>query len=245
MGRRTIAGHKLTFNKSRKPDEVLCPADLGGERLQDIFARWAEELKDRGELVARGQSFLRVQSVKRFGDSIVVVDTMSGKAGEEGVVYDAESGRSRFPLTETDVPTSSARAILVSPLCGNMALWFSEYSARSSGAALLLELFKKNWHSFGTGTTFNKRRLIASEIVAQEGRVTEVEVRLTRRSDDRADGLATTEGTLSHRFKPSKSNPSADASSICSATIPLRRTTSWRSRLLRSMRSRTSTSPLM
>ena len=207
MGRRTIAGHKLTFNKRGKPDELICPADLNGKRLQDIFANWSEALKNEGALLAWGQSFLRVQDVKRYSENVVVVDTMSGKAGEEGVVYDSESGKSRFSLTENDVPASSARAILVSPPRGDMALWFSEYSARSSGASLLLELFKKKWNDFGTETTFNKARLIASEIAIQEGIVTEVEVRLTRRSDDRVNGIEMRKGTFSHRFKPSKDNP--------------------------------------
>lgn len=33
MGRRTIAGHKLTFNKQRKREELICPADLSNEGL--------------------------------------------------------------------------------------------------------------------------------------------------------------------------------------------------------------------
>lgn len=207
MGRRTIAGHKLAFNKSRKPDELLCPASLGGRRLQDVFAEWAEKLKDEGIVQVKDQSFLCVQDVKRYSDHVIVVDTLSGKAGEEGVVYDAESGDSLFELTESDVPTSAARAILVSPPRGNMALWFSEYSARSSGASLLLQHFDKHWRDFGTETTFNRCRLVASEIALEEGCLTEVEVRLTRRSDDRADGLETKEGVVSHMFKPGKGRP--------------------------------------
>lgn len=204
MGRRTIAGHKLTFNKRRKPDELICPADFDGESLQNIFASWAEKLMSENELLASGQTFLRVRDVKRYSDHIVIVDTMSGKAGEEGVVYDAESGDSRFSLTENDVPTSSARAILVSPPRGEMALWFSEYSARSSGASLLLELFKKQWSKFGTDTTFHKDRLIASEIAMQNGLVSEVEVRFSRRADDRSDGIETKQGTVSHLFRPTR-----------------------------------------
>lgn len=111
MGRRTIAGHKLTFNKSRKPDEHVCPADFSGESLQGIFAAWAEELMHDGVVSVRGQSFLRVVDVKRFSDYIVIVDTMSGKAGEEGVVYDTESGESRFTLTEKDaLPPARVRS---------------------------------------------------------------------------------------------------------------------------------------
>lgn len=201
MGRRTIAGHKLTFNKRGKREELVCPAALAGERLQDIFVRWAERLMGEGVISVSGQSFLRVENVERFSDHIVIVDTMSGKAGEEGVVYDTESGESRLTLTTKDVPTSSARAILVVPPRGDRALWFSEYSARSSGASLLLEYFKKNWSNFSTGTTFNKERLVAAEIALENGVVTEVEVRNIRRSDDRSEGI------VSHSFKPSKSNP--------------------------------------
>lgn len=204
MGRRTIAGHKLTFNKQRKREEHICPADLGNEGLWAIFARWAEGLMEEGLIQVGGQSFLRVKAVNRFSNHVVIVDTLSGKAGEEGVVYDAESGESRLTLTENDVPASSARAILVSPPRGEVALWFSEYSARSSGASLLLDYFKKSWRNFDTGTTFNKDRLIASEIALEKGLVTEVEVRTTRRSDDHSDGVVAKEGVVSHRFKPTK-----------------------------------------
>lgn len=201
MGCRTIAGHKLTFNKRGKRDKHICPADLVGEGLQDVFARWAEGLIGKGVIRVSGQSFLRVVGVERFNDYIVIVRTMSGKAGEEGVVYDAESGESRLTLAETDVPASSARAILVSPPRGEWALWFSEYSARSSGASLLLEHFKKSWSDFNTGATFKKERLVAAEIALEKGIVTEVEVRATRRSDNRS------EGTVSHSYKPPRGNP--------------------------------------
>lgn len=204
MGRRTIAGHKLTFNKYRKPAERVCPADLSGERAQDIFATWAEGLMQEGAVSVRGQSFLRVVGVTRFSDHIVIVDTMSGKSGEEVVVYDTDSGETRFTLTEKDAPTSSARAILICPPRGDVALWFSEYSARSSGASLLLEAFKKCWSDFNTGTTFNKDRLIAAEIALEDGVVTEVEVRMTRRPDDRSEGSFVKEGTVSHKFKAAK-----------------------------------------
>lgn len=208
MGRRTIAGHKLTFNKYRKPAERVCPADLSGKRLQDIFVEWVKDLMEEESVIsAGGQSFFHVSDVRYFNDYIVIASTMSGKAGEEGVVYDSESGETRLTLTVKDVPTSTARAILICPPRGDAALWFSEYSARSSGASLLLSVFKKRWDSFDTGTTFNKNRLIAAEIALENAAVTEVEVRMVRRSDDRADGLTVRGGTISHKFKAAKGNP--------------------------------------
>lgn len=204
MGRRTIAGYKLTFNRSRKRNEIVCPADLADQGLRDIFVAWAEELRGKGTVPVQGQSFLRVVGVTRFNDYIVIVNTMSGKAGEEGVVYDTESGEMRFALTEKDAPTSSARAVLICPPRGDIALWFCEYSARSSGASLLLEVFKKHWSGFDTGTTFNKNRLIAAEIALKDGLVKEVEVRMVRRCDDRADGLFAREGIVSHKFRAAK-----------------------------------------
>lgn len=208
MGRRTIAGYKLTFNKYRKPAEHMCPTDLSGERLQDIFATWASELMKEGGVIQAGeQSFLRVVDVARFNDYIVVVSTMSGKAGEDGMVYDSESGKVRLVLTAKDVPTSSARAVLICPPRGDTALWFSEYSARSSGASLLLNVFKKYWVANRAGTTFNKNRLVAAEIALENGVVTEVEVRMVRRPDDRSDGLYAREGTVTHKFKAAKGRP--------------------------------------
>lgn len=206
MGRRTIAGHKINFHKSRKPELPESPADLCGNSLTAIFANWAQEMSDSGLLEAGNQTFLCVVSAYRYSNSVVVVKTMSGKAGEEGEVIDSSNNEVRLRLSPRDVPTSSTRAVLVCPPRGNTALWFSEYSARSSGASQLLTMFEKYWRSQNTGITMKKARLIAQEIALEDGLLTEVEVRLTRRADDRADGVDTATGTISHKFKPSKNN---------------------------------------
>lgn len=129
---------------------------------------------------------------------------MAGKSGESGEVVSIESNKVLFKLGEMDVPASPARALFLCPPRGQMALWFSEYSARSSGASMLLALFDKEWKAAERGFTLTKKRLIASEIALDEATVTSVEVSLTKRSDDRADGNDEVIGTEIHKFKPSK-----------------------------------------
>ena len=207
MGRRTISGHKLTFNRSRHRGDIVPPACLMECGLADLFENWTTAKVNAGVVHVSDQNYLRVAQVIRFNQSIVIVDTLAGKAGERGEVYNIENGNMLFELTDRDVPTSNVRAILFSPPRGRMALWFSEYSARSSGASLLLTLFKREWKSVCEDITFNKERLIASEIAIEDGLVTEVEVRLDRRSDDRANGNESLPGVVSHKFKPSKHSP--------------------------------------
>ena len=204
MGRRTVAGHKMQFHKQRKCDQIASPADLAGENLANMFEQWARKRHAEGEILSNGQSYLKVERVVRYSDCIVLVETVSGKAGEEGEVFDSSSGEAKYSLSTTDVPTSSARALLICPARGQIALWFSEYSARSSGASLLLTLFHRCWPSFQTGFTFQKNRLIASEVALDSGLVTEVEVRVSRKHDDRSGNCESVEGTVSHKFKPSK-----------------------------------------
>ena len=207
MGRRTIAGHKLSFHKWRDRSSEASPSDLGGKSLADIFEEWAKSRSNQGVIKVADQSFLRIERVERYNGNIVLVETMSGKAGEEGIVYNTNNSEAIYELTAEDVPTSEARAVLLCPPRGQAALWFSEYSARSSGASLLLGLFEKEWGTLNTGYTFDKTRLIAKEIAIESGIVTELEVRLIRRSNDRAEGLETVEGVVSHRFKPTKKKP--------------------------------------
>ena len=207
MGRRTIAGHRICLHRRGKPKEAATPADLDGKHFCDIFEHWANEKQSEGVIQVRDQSIIRVDRVTRYNKSIVVVDVMFGKAGEKGEVVDLESSTIRFSLSENDVPVSSTRAVLLCPPQGQMAVWFSEYSMRSSGASELLALFSKQWSKLNTGFTFNKERLIAKEIALTEGIVQEIEIRLTRRAKDRADGQEAIMGTISHSFKPSKKTP--------------------------------------
>lgn len=87
---------------------------------------------------------MRVQNVKRYSENVVIVDTMSGKAGEEGVVYDSESGKSRFSMTENDVPVSSARAILVSPpLVGTWRFGFQSTAPAVAARACFLSCLRR------------------------------------------------------------------------------------------------------
>ena len=132
---------------------------------------------------------------------------MSGKSGEPGIVHDLEGIADDIPIKEMQAPMSHSRAVLFSPDNGQMAMWFSEYSARSSGARNLLTLLKRAWPRLNTGAKFTERRVIMSEVLTDGGKITEVEVRLTRRSSDLADGALSETGTYSHVFRPDRKNP--------------------------------------
>ena len=204
MGRRTLAGHRLGFNVKRKPKELLSPADLSGKSLSDWLANWAEEKKAEGIIETSSQSYLRIDEVIRWSPSVVLIHTMAGKAGEQGEIIDSSDNSVKFTISETDIPASSSRALLVCPPRGTMALWFSEYSTRSSGARMLLSYFEKCWSKLETGITFTDSRLIESDAPLANGVVTELEVRFSKQADDRADGEDYLAGVISHRFKFTK-----------------------------------------
>lgn len=204
MGRRTLAGHKITFSKYRDRSAPASPADLDGLNAAVIFESWVREKRGEGIQEVSSQSYLRIDRVIRYNDHIVLVDTMAGKAGESGEVVNIENNEILFRLGEMDVPASPARAIFMCPPRGQMSLWFSEYSARSSGASMLLSQFDKEWKASEKGFTLTKKRLVASEIALDDATVTGVEVSLIKRADDRADGVDEILGTEIHKFKPSK-----------------------------------------
>lgn len=207
MGRRTVKAHKLWFNKLREPDNLLCPIDINGESLLSLVERWAEDLKSEGAIEVCSETYVTVQDVRRFNGNILIIEAMSGKSGEPGVVRDLEGVADDIPIGENQAPLSSCRAAILCPNNGQMALWFSEYSSRSSGARHLLTLLQRRWTSLETGAKFNKRRVVMSEALLESGKITEIEVTFTRRCADLADGIASMTGMFSHVFKPDRKNP--------------------------------------
>lgn len=204
MGRRTLNAHKLTFSKLREPNYLFSPADINGRNLIDLVEMWAQTIQENETVEVRANSYISIKKIYRFNNNILIIDTLSGRAGETGIIIDLEGEIDIVPIGEMQVPMSSARAILFSPSNGQMAMWFSEYGARSSGARDLLSLLKKNWPSLKTGAKFNEKRVIADEIWLEKGRVTEIEVRHIRRARDLADGIDTRPGSYSYTFKPAK-----------------------------------------
>lgn len=207
MGRRTLNAHKLVFNKLRDTDKLLSPADINGESLIDIIERWCIELKSAGDIEVFAESFITIKEVNRYSNNILIVEVMAGKTGEVGVVHDLEGYSEDILIGEKQAPMSSCRALLFSPNGGQMALWFSEYSERSSGARNLLKLLTKKWASFQTGAKLNSSRVVMSEAILENGKITEVEVRLVRRAADLTDGVESVKGVISHVFKPGRKTP--------------------------------------
>lgn len=207
MGRRTINAHKLVFTKLRDTENLLSPKDINGESLIDIVEKWAEELRYDGTIEVSAETHIAVEKIARFNDNILIIRVMSGKSGETGIVHDLEGAADDIPIREMQAPMSHSRAVLFSPSNGQMAMWFSEYNARSSGARNLLTLLKKAWPHLNTGAKFNESRVIMSEALTEGGKITEVEVRLTRRSSDLADGVHLETGTYSHVFRPDRKHP--------------------------------------
>lgn len=206
MGRRTLIIHKLQFSKLREKDNLVSPADIDGKSLIDIVEQWVKSLKE-GAVEISADTHVSVKSCHQYNSNILIIDVMSGKSGEPGIVHDLEGVSEDIPIGEMQAPMSSCRALLFSPSNGQMALWFSEYSARSSGARNLLTLLKKQWPQLETGVKFKESRVIASEMLLDNGKITEIEVRLTRRAPDLADGVEEREGTYSHTFRPNRKNP--------------------------------------
>lgn len=202
-----INAYKLVFTKLRDVENTLSPKDLNGESLIDVVEEWAEGLRNDDTIEVSAETHIAVERVTRFNNNILIIEVMSGKSGEPGIVHDLEGIADDIPINEMQAPMSHSRAVLFSPDNGQMAMWFSEYNARSSGARNLLTLLKKAWPHLNTGTKFNERRVIMSEALSDGGKITEVEVRLTRRSSDLADGAPSETGTYSHVFRPDRKNP--------------------------------------
>lgn len=209
MGRRTLISHKLKFNVTGEPDSYVPPADISGRGLIEIVRNWSESLIGKGPIMVAPQTHIRVERVARFNSNILLIEALSGKSNEPGVLCDVDGAMDDIPIGLRQAPMSGCRALLFCPPCGDMALWFSEYSSRSSAARYLLSYLRQMWPGLETETVYNESRTISSDDLLAGGHVTEVEVRTVRRSEDRSDPLEETSGIYSHVFRPFRKKISA------------------------------------
>ncbi len=205
MGRRVLTVSELKFHqKFKRGPANFAPADLDGEDLLDIFASWAKDLTTSDTHNEERQTWVSITEVVRYAPRVIILDLRVGAYGEPGDLVDISTGIPVGQIKDHQAPTGENRAILFVPERGERAHFLSEESSRGSAGSHILRLFKKYFSQYTNQITMVTAPVTEGEVWREAAKLTEVEVRVTGKSKDIADGLTVKVGRVSHIARPER-----------------------------------------
>ena len=208
MPKRSLGVRRLTFVKKRDRSddpEQFSPANLNGDNLLDLFERWIKGPDAVPHMDPKSDDCVMIKEVSRPNELSVLVDTNSGKRGEEGELYTPNSSISARHINEEDAPTGHTRVLLYVPESGRNALFFSEYCQRGTAGTRLIDLFSKWYINECPDIKMEKEFVREGEDWLQHIKaVKSIEMRAHRLPECTYEALQTKKGSFSLEFKPAK-----------------------------------------
>lgn len=205
MGRRVLTVSELTFHRKHKRNPTtFAPVNLAGEDLLDIFETWAKSLDTSNTHNEERQTWVSVEEVVRYASRVLMLDLRVGAYGEPGELMDISTGATVGQIEDHQAPTGENRALLFVPKRGERAYFLSEMSSRGSAGGHILRLFKKHFSEYTDQITMKTAPVTEGEAWREAAKLTEVEVRVTGKSADVADGLRVNVGRVSHIARPER-----------------------------------------
>lgn len=203
MGRRVLTVTEMTFHQKRvRNGETRSPSDLDGEDLLKIFHDWVNDIPEKDQAFGKHQTFVAVESVKQVAERVLLIDLRVGSYGEPGEVRDINTKEIVHTITDDEAPVGSNRALLFVPQIGERAYFLAEESSRGSGGSRILTMFKHHFSESMATVTMTTARETEAETWTELADLAEIEVRITGRSVDIADGPDVKVGRLSHLARP-------------------------------------------
>ena len=145
MPKRSLGVREIRFRTANVPEgkaESFAPSDIEGQSLLEIFERWCEGLCGSTHVRKEAEECVLVKRVQRLDAETLLVDTLSGKMGEEGEVLAQDGIESKYHISYDEAPTGHTRCLLIVPEEGESALLFSEVCHRGSSGPVLLRDFR-------------------------------------------------------------------------------------------------------
>ena len=200
---RSMTVHALRFTRKWKTDIPLNPRDLDGDdlfRLMENFGSRCsfEETRDEGS-----QSMLRVTDCRRVSDSELLLKVTQAKWGEPSdVLNPSNPDEVTLHISERDPVASSCRAFCIAPPVGNRALYFSEYSDRSSASYHFLSLFHKDFVGSAPDVKLGLFREFSGKEWLETARVSSLAIEARRKATHIEDGSERFTGKLRLSITP-------------------------------------------
>ena len=162
MPKRSLGVREIRFrtaNVSEDKAESFAPCDIEGQSLLDIFEHWCEELRGSTHVRKEAEECVLVKRIQMLDAETLLVDTLSGKMGEEGEVLAQDDAESKYHISYDEAPTGHTRCLLIVPEEGESALLFSEVCHRGSSGPVLLRDFRAFFRR-----EFPKVNLLSSQV---------------------------------------------------------------------------------
>lgn len=146
-----------------------------------------------------------INSVERYGDHSILVDTFAGKRGENGEVYGPDSEGSLHHITEEEATTGHTRTFLYIPSRGSTALFFSEYCQRGTSGTRIMNCFKRYLRDRLREIKMDVEFVLeGSDWLDQIRSVKSIEIHACNLPDASHKALGVTEGSFNVEFQPKR-----------------------------------------
>lgn len=185
--RKTTLEMKSLTAKHRNSDELPgCPSIREHSLLEHFYA-YVKSIPEKGLKNDDSEMYLRVTNIGCKG-SYVFVTIESGIFGDNGKVYDVETGVMKYPKNYTDSMTTSSRIVMYLPPMANMAMFAIEKAGDSRGF-FLLNSFVAAMRQYDRSFTYQTGNIYEADDWAEASNLIKVEVTAYKKSLSHRGGL--------------------------------------------------------
>ena len=192
MPRRNLTATKIWVHPKRKPNDLIqlnkIP-DAGGSKHDYLlmFNGFAQAVTDDQLQDTLKEQWTSITEVSYQRGRTLMLTTESGKYGENGVGVDVQTGSTAFNYGSQHSIQVTTHGMLIVPEDADYGILFQERASNRCGAGrvhdVFIEAFKKQFPDLNVKTS----ALLESEAWLQAAELKEVEVEITKPSDDEAN----------------------------------------------------------
>ena len=186
MQKATLELKGLTAKHRRSSEQAGCPT-IQGRSLLEHFHAFIMSIPESGLKSDESDLYMRVTSVKCAGSSVFVT-IESGAFGDDGKVYDVETGAMKYPKAYTDSMTISSRVVMYQPPSAPMAIFAVEKVGDSKGY-FLLNSFVAAMKQYDDSYTYQSSNIYEADDWAQVSDLVKINVVAYKKSLSHRAGL--------------------------------------------------------
>lgn len=204
---RSMVAYKVKFNRRGHPDELVYIDDVQGLSVGDLFFNFCMNDAGRLQEAARGGRYLNLSEPRRI-DGGVMVELLSGLAGEARQVFDIQSSEKRFDIAESDASMVSIRCLLSWRRTGRgYAILCVEHASGAAGDTVLFRPLRSYLKSVAPEAVVNFEPVVEAEALEGFETLEEIEVKRYLEQGDMADRITREGDYVSYKLGHMRGRP--------------------------------------
>ena len=185
--RKTTLEMKSLQARRRNSDDLLgCPMIQEHSLLEHFYA-YVQSIPENGLKDDDSELYLRVANIQCSG-SYVFVTIESGIFGDNGKVYDVETGVMKYPKNYSDSMTTSSRVVMYLPPMASTAMFAVEKVGDSRGF-FLLNSFVAAMHQRDDSFIYRTGNIYEADDWAETSKLVKIEVTAYKKTLSHRGGL--------------------------------------------------------